>query len=118
MLARRIALAETTETRFAAQRDLPFELEQPLPLDNLDTNIMAGDALFKKWPRVDAIIGNPPYQSKNKMQREYGRAYLNRLRERYPNIPGRAAYCVYWFRRAHDEPPAGAPAVLLATNTT
>jgi len=51
------------------------------------------------------------------MQQEYGRAYLNRLRTRYPDVPGRADYCVFWFRRAHDELPTGGRAGLVGTNT-
>jgi len=93
------------------------ELEEPLPFDNLDENIMAEDALLIDWPEVDAIIGNPPYQSKNKMQKEFGRAYLNKIREKFPEMPGRADYCVYWFRKAHDMLPDGGRAGLVGTNT-
>lgn len=96
---------------------MPLHRDQPLPLDNLDNNIIQADALFHDWPRADAIIGNPPFQSKNKMQQEYGSAYLNRLRARYPGVPGRADYCVYWFRRSHDELPPGGRAGLVGTNT-
>jgi hypothetical protein len=117
MLAKRIALAETHDNWFAENNGLPLEFEKPLPLDNLDDNIRQGDALFDDWPRVDAIIGNPPYQSKNKMQREYGPAYINRVRDRYPGVPGKADYCVYWFRRTHDELISGGRAGLVGTNT-
>ena len=117
MLSKRIVLAETKESRFAAQQDLPFDLEDPLPLDNLDANIVTRDALFCDWPQVDVIIGNPPYQSKNKMQQEFGPAYVNRVRARYPDVPGRADYCVYWFRRAHDSLKEGGRAGLVGTNT-
>ena len=34
--------------------------KKPLPFDNLDENLVAEDALFVEWPKVDAIIGNPP----------------------------------------------------------
>lgn len=117
MLAKRIAVAETRESRFSEQQDLPFEFEKPLPLDNLDQNIVVDDALFCDWPAADVIIGNPPYQSKNKMQREYGPAYVNKVRAQYPDVPGRADYCVYWFRRAHDELQQGGRAGLVGTNT-
>lgn len=117
MLGKRIALAETHDSWFAARSELPFTFEEPLPLDNLDDNIQCDDALFCRWPEADAIIGNPPYQSKNKMQREFGRAYLNRIRTRYSDVPGRADYCVYWFRRAHDEIPKDGRAGLVGTNT-
>lgn len=116
MLAKKLALDE----RHAAieQQHFAFEeAEQPLPLDNLDANIRCDDALFCDWPKADAIIGNPPYQSKNKMQQEYGPEYLQRVRARYPEVPGRADYCVYWFRRAHDELPPSGYAGLVGTNT-
>lgn len=92
-------------------------MEDPLPLDDLNQNLVCEDALFAPWPKADAIIGNPPYQSKNKMQSELGAAYVQRLREQYPDMPGRADYCVYWFRRAHDELSAGGRAGLVGTNT-
>lgn len=117
MIGKRVAVAETRDSEFASQQDLPLEFEEALPLDNLDENIRADDALFCDWPTADAVIGNPPYQSKNKMQEEYGRAYLNRLRDRYPEVPGRADYCVYWFRRAHDELQKDARAGLVGTNS-
>jgi type II restriction/modification system DNA methylase subunit YeeA len=104
MVARKLALDERRERLAASQHQLPFDLtEQALPLDNLDANIRCDDALFCDWPQADAIIGNPPYQSKNKMQQEYGAAYVQKVRQRYPGVPGRADYCVYWFRRAYDE---------------
>ncbi|MBY0005733.1 class I SAM-dependent DNA methyltransferase [Priestia aryabhattai] len=88
-----------------------------LPLDNLDENIFCADALFIDWPDVDVIIGNPPYQSKNKMQKELGVEYLNRLRQEYSRIPGHADYCVYWFRKTHEILKPGGRAGLVGTNT-
>lgn len=100
-----------------AQTELGLDMEQPLPLDNLDDNICCIDALFCPWPKADVILGNPPFQSKNKMQKELGADYVQRVRARYPDVPGRADYCVYWFRRAHDELAPGAAAGLVGTNT-
>jgi len=117
MLAKRIALAETQDNWFAERGEQFLEFEKSLPLDNLDDNIRCEDALFAEWPATDAIIGNPPYQSKNKMQEEFGRAYVNRVRDHYPEVPGHADYCVYWFRRAHDELENGCRAGLVGTNT-
>ena len=91
--------------------------ETVLPLDTLNKNIVCKDALFTKWPQVNAIIGNPPFQSKNKMQAELGRSYLNKLREKYSEVPGRADYCVYWLRKSHDELPENGRAGLVGTNT-
>jgi len=53
--------AFTKQLRFWGEHDAP------LPFDNLDANFIKDDALFVEWPQADAIIGNPPYQSKNKM---------------------------------------------------
>ena len=96
---------------------------KPLPLDNLDQNIVCADALIdengkpRHWPEADAIIGNPPYQSKNKMQQEFGEEYMYHLRLAYPEIPGRADFCVYWFHKAHQHLKPGNFAGLVGTNT-
>jgi SAM-dependent methyltransferase len=117
MISKRVALAELQDSWFAVDGELPFEFESPLPLDNLDLNVFCGDALFTKWPEADAIIGNPPYQSKNKIQEELGPAYVNRVRTRFPEVPGLADFCVYWFRHAHDVLTEGGRAGLVGTNT-
>ena len=94
-----------------------LQFEKDLPLENLNKNIVCADALFTPWPKCDAIIGNPPFQSKNKMQQEFGPAYVQKLRAAFPAIPGRADFCVYWFRRAHDHLRLGQRAGLVGTNT-
>lgn len=94
-----------------------FEFAPVLPLDNLDANIKCEDALFADWPVVDSIVSNPPFQSKNKMLEEFGRAYVNKVRRAYPAIPGRADYCVYWIRKTHDVLRPGQRAGLVGTNT-
>ncbi len=116
MLAKKLALDEATAALERNQVELPLE-DHALPLDNLDPNIICDDALFAAWPEVDAIIGNPPYQSKNKMIDELGRAYVNRVRRKIPGVPGRADYCVYWLRRTHDHLKKGQRAGLVGTNT-
>jgi SAM-dependent methyltransferase len=123
MLARRIASRQSHEFWDAHADVLPggdthaLQFEKDLPLDNLDDNIKCADALFAPWPECDAIIGNPPFQSKNKMQQEFGPAYVQKLRKAYPQIPGRADFCVYWFRRAHDHLKPDQRAGLVGTNT-
>jgi len=116
MLARKLALDEAQETLLAIQDEMALSGDA-LPLDNLDDNIIQGDALFTDWPEVDAIIGNPPYQSKNKRQAEMDLDHLHELRERYTDVDGRADYCVYWFRLAHDRLKSGQRAGLVGTNT-
>ncbi len=94
-----------------------FDNEETLPLDNLDGNIISADALFTPWPEVDAIVGNPPFQSKNKMQDEFGAEYVNKLRTAYPEVPGRADFCVYWFYKTHKQMKENSYAGLVGTNT-
>ena len=94
-----------------------FDNEETLPLDNLDANIICADALFTEWPYADAIIGNPPFQSKNKMQQEFGVEYMNKLRKAYLEVPGRADFCVYWFYKAHKQLKGNCYAGLVGTNT-
>ena len=118
MLAKKLAFDEAAEALGITQDQLfSGGAADALPLDNLDKNILCEDALFIDWPPSNAIIGNPPYQSKNKLQTERDRAYINRLRARYPGIDGRSDYCVYWFRRAHDHLARGQRAGLVGTNT-
>nr|MBA3354213.1 class I SAM-dependent DNA methyltransferase [Blastocatellia bacterium] len=81
----------------------------------LDKNIICADALFTDWPKADAIIGNPPYLGAKRMKPEHGAEYVNKLRKANPAISGMADYCVYWFRKAHDELAPGARAGLVGT---
>jgi len=100
-----------------------FDNEKALPLDNLDANIQCVDALLddkykqREWPEADVIIGNPPFQSKRNMQKEFGADYVNRIRTAYDKVPGRADFCVYWFYRAHNTLKEGSRAGLVGTNT-
>jgi hypothetical protein len=85
--------------------------EQPLPLDNLDRNFLVADALLTpdgqpaNWPKADVIIGNPPFIGAKMLKPERGPDYVNAVRRAYPDVPGMADYCVYWFRKAHDHLP-------------
>ncbi len=106
-----------TFNEFNNQRLLHYDGESPLPFDNLDTNFIIDDALFIEWPVADIIIGNPPFQSKNKMIEEFGPEYVEKLRKQFPDVNGRVDYCVYWFRKAHNKLKEGGKAGLVGTNT-
>jgi SAM-dependent methyltransferase len=112
MLAKDLELIEAQ--KFAETDQLLIE-EKPLPLDNLDKNIICADALFTEWPKADAIIGNPPYLGAKKLKPEYGPDYVKKLRKKYPEVPGMADYCVYWFRKTHDQLQKGSRAGLVGT---
>lgn len=90
--------------------------EPTLPLFNLDANVRVCDALIDEkggrspWPAADVIIGNPPFLGAKRLKPERGADYVNAVRDAYPEVPGMADYCVYWFRRAHDHLPAATKA--------
>ncbi|HET6250963.1 MAG TPA: DNA methyltransferase [Tepidisphaeraceae bacterium] len=107
MIGRKLAI---DELHIADERDLP--------LDNLDTNFLATDALMTMtrggtgagaiqtpWPPADVIIGNPPFLGAKLLKPERGPDYVNALRKLYKVVPGMADYCVYWIRRTHDHLP-------------
>ena len=72
------------------------------------------------WPRVDVIVGNPPFLGNKKMQHELGEDYYWRLVEHYSGrIPGGVDLVCYWFELARQHIDAGKAkrAGLLATNS-
>jgi N-6 DNA Methylase len=83
--------------------------EPALPLDNLDSNFRAGDALITPtglptpWFKTDVIVGNPPFLGAKVVQQKLGRDYMRAVRAAYPEVPGMADFCVYWLRRAQNE---------------
>lgn len=117
MIAREIAARRWNDFVNELTNYQYLDFDPGLPLDRLDESIVVGDALFIDWPDFDVVIGNPPFQSKNKIQQEMGVELLERVRARYPDVPGLADYCVYWFRRCHDEMRSGQRAGLVGTNT-
>jgi len=112
MLAKELELIEAQKL---AETDQLLIEEKPLPLDNLDKNIICADALFTEWPKADTIIGNPPYLGSKLMKPEYGNEYVEKVRKSFPEVPGRADYCVYWFQKTHDQLPDGGRAGLVGT---
>ncbi len=117
MLAKELAADDWNNRISPMLKTLGLVTDQGLPLDSLDDNILCQDAILEDWPKFDVIIGNPPYQSKNKIKQEMDNSYIDQIRLRYPEIPGRADYCVYWFRKAHDLLKKGQRAGLVGTNT-
>lgn len=80
-------------------------MEDVLPLDNLNNNIVCADALFTPWPKADAIIGNPPFiGSKYYRKNGFSDGYIKRLNGLFENFHNASDYCAYWFRKAHETP--------------
>ena len=115
MVAKELSWLENKESY-----DNKFE---PLPLDNLDENIVCADALLapdgsqRQWPEVEVIVGNPPYQSHANMKPEFGMEYVSKLWTAFPEVSGKADFCVYWFHKAHNHLKINSYAGLVGTNT-
>jgi len=97
--------------------------DKPLPLDNLEKNIVCTDALIddhgrqKKWFEVDAIIGNPPFQARSKMLGMFGTEYINKLWNAYPELNKYGDFCTFWFYKAHQTLKNDCFAGLVGTNS-
>lgn len=115
-IAKKIAFEERKAQAFALAGQVEMDMDPSLPLDNLDQNIVCADALFTDWPEVEAIVGNPPFLGGTDIKGELGSDYAERLRRAFEGVKGRADYCSYWFRRAHDRLPEGGRAGLVGTS--
>jgi hypothetical protein len=88
--------------------------EATLPLADL-SGIRVGDALRVEWPRASVIVGNPPFHGDRHLRRILGDPYVAWLQREFE--VGIKDYCVYWFRRAHDNLPSDGRAGLVGTNS-
>ncbi|MBK1695027.1 SAM-dependent methyltransferase [Chromatium weissei] len=82
--------------------------------------IMNTDGTEATWPKVDVIVGNPPFLGDKRMLGILGEAYVKQLRSCYRGrISGGADLVTYWFERARAEIELGkANAVgLVSTNS-
>lgn len=95
-------------------------IREPI-LEELKGNIVCRDAILgADWPRVDVIVGNPPFLGAKKQRIELGDDYVERMREHYyGRIPAFIDLACYWFEnaRAHIENGKAKRAGLLATNS-
>ncbi|MEH2457369.1 DNA methyltransferase [Nostoc sp.] len=105
MIARKIAIDNLKLT------------EPALPLDSLDNNILCQDALFSKWQKADAIIGNPPFLGGKHLRIALGDEYIDKVFKRFPNVKDSVDFCAYWFRLAHEHIDEKGRAGLVATNS-
>ncbi|MGI0479559.1 DNA methyltransferase [Geminocystis sp. CENA526] len=95
-----------------------FNLTEPaLPLDSLDNNIICTDALFTDWIKADAIIGNPPFLGGKQIRKEFGDDYAEKVYRKFKEVKGQPDFCVYWFRKSHDNLGKNHRIGLVATNS-
>ncbi|MCA9948207.1 MAG: class I SAM-dependent DNA methyltransferase, partial [Anaerolineales bacterium] len=85
------------------------EMADPIlrPLHNIQRMdaILAYDAngnpVEPEWPAADVIIGNPPFLGGQKLLREFGDEYIEKLRSLYVNrVPSGGDLVTYWFEKA------------------
>jgi type II restriction/modification system DNA methylase subunit YeeA len=92
------------------------------PLDQIENRdaVLNTDGTEASWPKVDVIIGNPPFIGDRKMIRELGEDYALAVRKAYAGrVPGAADFVCYWFEKANDAIREGKTkrAGLVATNS-
>lgn len=106
-----------------------FETLQPY-LEPLSENIVCKDAILAydaagnpiepEWPKVDVIVGNPPFLGGGLIRGELGDKVIEDLWKLYAGrLPGFADLVCYWFERARAQVEKGdaARVGLLATNS-
>jgi len=73
------------------------------PLNNIECRdaLINPDGTIAVWPRVDAIVGNPPFLGDKKMIRELTEGYVLSLRRLYRDVLPQAGDLVcFWFAKA------------------
>ena len=113
-IAKKIAFDERRNIILELYGQRELVVDPSLPLDNLNENVVCGDALFMAWPAVDAIVGNPPFLGGQKIRSDIGDSYIYKLQDAFQI--GVIDLCGYWFRMAHDHLAPGQRAGLVATS--
>ncbi|RZJ44391.1 MAG: class I SAM-dependent DNA methyltransferase [Brevundimonas sp.] len=73
------------------------KLEQ---IENRDA-LLNPDGTEAAWPKVDVIIGNPPFLGDRKMIADIGKDYVATLRKTYRGrVPASADFVTYWVEKA------------------
>lgn len=92
------------------------------PLNHISCRdaVLNTDGSEAQWPKVNCIIGNPPFLGDKKMRSELGDDYTGALRKCYEGrVPGGADLVTYWFEKARAQIESGncQRAGLVATNS-
>lgn len=72
-------------------------------------NIVNHDALINEdgsqyaWPKVDVVVGNPPFIGARKLKPELGKTYVEILRKTYKGLISNGSdFVCFWFLKSHD----------------
>ncbi|AUX78123.1 class I SAM-dependent DNA methyltransferase [Sinorhizobium fredii] len=91
------------------------------PLNTIENRdaLLNEDGTEAIWPKVDAIIGNPPFLGGRKLLPELGAEYISKIRSVYGNaVPNGADFVCFWFHKAQQVLSFGPTRVgLVATNS-
>lgn len=72
--------------------------------DALVTTDVDGKCARTEWPKVNVIIGNPPFLGGKMMRTELGSEYVNKLFGLYEeDVPSEGDLVVYWFEKARRQ---------------
>jgi type II restriction/modification system DNA methylase subunit YeeA len=88
--------------------------------DAILTHDAEGKPVEPEWPKVDFIIGNPPFLGGQRMRGVLGDEYVDALRGLFHGrVPGTADLVTFWFEKARRQITDGRAkrAGLLATNS-
>jgi type II restriction/modification system DNA methylase subunit YeeA len=62
-----------------------------------------------EWPRVDVVVGNPPFVGGKRLRRALNDEYVDELFQVWHGrVPREADYCAYWFEKARRAIETGA----------
>ena len=81
---------------------------KPLKTIECRDAILNSDGTEPAWPKVDAIVGNPPFLGNKRMISELGEVYVKSLRRLFDKRwPGGVDLVIYWFERARTQIESG-----------
>jgi hypothetical protein len=60
-----------------------------------------------EWPKVDYIVGNPPFIGNKRMRDALGDGYADALRSAWPEVPESADFVMYWWHKAAETERTG-----------
>lgn len=92
------------------------------PLNQIECRdaLINPDGTEAEWPKVDAIIGNPPFVGTKRLIAFLGEEYVARLRRVYDGrVPQEADFVMFWFGKAAAalEADRASEAGLVSTNS-